>query len=190
MGENRKLVFSEEVVKREEERQKRFRKIFIFASVILYIIVSALMNWKYKEIVKETTKYIYTAQYIYFKGIEGISYNEIDITILDNTINSGDIYKKGIYDIGYDKLTLKIKLDENITILQKENKIYIKNDIYGEIIKLKFNDNSMNILFESQSIHFIVLILLFSGIDIIIILIYESGEEKRMIRDTKGIYDI
>ena len=187
MEENRKLAFSKEVTKREEERQRKFRKCFIFVSLIVYTIVSVLMSCRYKEIVKETSKYIYTAQDIYFKGIEGINYNELSVTILDNSVNFDDIYKKGIHDIGYDKLSVKIVLDKNLQILQKGNKIYIKRDIYGELIKLKFEDNSVNIVFQSQCMIFIALILMFACIDILIILLYEAGEEKRMIKDTKRI---
>lgn len=186
MGENRKLVFSEEIKERERNRVRRFKIIAIFITFIICIVVIPLDGLKdYNQGKFIAQNYTNIAKDIWYNGIEKVKYKELNISILDDDIKYEDIYKKGIGAIGYDKISLRIYINDNIHIIQKEDNIMIKNNINGSTTTLKFGENGEKVVNNKLSIiiQAIVLMIVFIFLCTAIIVVYENYGESRMIRD-------
>lgn len=190
MGENRKLVFSKEVIKKEEKRVKRFKTIVILIVILCIIIVPFIQVMTYDRVKAENQTYIDTAMYVWYNGIKDIKYTKLEINILDDNIKYEDIYKVGITSIGSDKIQMSIYIDDSYWIIQKENTIKIRDNRSGNIAKLKFNESDVKIINQkticdilmSIFLIFMLICAAITGINM-----YEDNRVTRMIKDMEKL---
>lgn len=193
MGKNRKLVFKEEIKKREENRVKRFKIITIFITFIVCVFIILFNLWNYNQIKIKTPEYINITKDIWYKGIKEIKCKELNIIILDSNIKYEEIYNKGINYIGYNKIKLKMHINNRIWIIQNENSITINDDLTGKVATLEFNENAIEVVDEAKK-SFIRLmssmIIACIGMAAIIITLYTNinSKEERMIKDLNKLY--
>lgn len=193
MGKNRKLVFKEEIKKREENRVKRFKIITIFITFIVCVFIILFDLWNYNQIKIKTPEYINITKDIWYEGIKEIKCKELNIRILDSNIKYEEIYNKGINYIGYNKIKLKMHINNRIWIIQNENSITINDDLTGKVATLEFNENDIEVVDEAKK-SFIRLtssmIITCIGMAAIIIALYTNinSKEERMIKDLNKLY--
>ena len=85
--ENRKLVFSESIKRRERVRVRKFTIITIVIGLILCALVIPLLELKsYENDKKVSEKYTNIAKYIWYNGVKEIEYDELSIKVLDTDI--------------------------------------------------------------------------------------------------------
>lgn len=190
MEENRKLVFSKEVIKKEEKRVKTFKIIVILILILSIIIVPFIKVMTYDKIKVKNQIYIDKAMDVWNNGIKDIKYTKLEISILDDNIKYEDIYKVGINSIGSDKIQMSIYIDDSYWIIQKENTIKIRDNRSGNIAKLKFNESDVKIINQNiirDILMSIFLIFMLICISIVVINVYEENGRTRMIKDMEKL---
>lgn len=191
MEENRKLVFSKEVIKKEEKRVKRFKTIVILILILSIIIVPFIKVLEYDKIKVENQTYIDIAMDVWYNGIKDIKYTKLEINILDDNIKYEDIYKVGIHSIGPNKLQMTIYIDDKHYIIQNGNTIKIINNAdLGKIAKLKFYESGVKVINQyviKYILMLIFLIIMLIFVAIIFIYSYEGNGRTRMIKEMEKL---
>lgn len=192
MEENRKLVFDERVRKNEEVRVKRFKAITIFITLIMCTLSIVYGMYSYTKLKSKSEYYCRVAKQAWYNGVEEIKYSELNIRILDDSIENIDIYARGINSIEYDKVRISLCIKNTFNIIQKGNTITINNNTKN-IATLTFNEEKVKIMDRSKPISiFWTSILIFFSISICVISIkvYICNGERRMIIDmNKFLYN-
>ncbi len=186
--EKRKLVFNEDVKLRERKRVRNFTIYTIIIGLILCVLVIPLLELKSYKNDKDISKnYIKTVKHIWYDGINNIEYNELIINVLDTDIEYESIYTEGICLV-YDKIQVTLYI-EDIIIIQNMNNITINTQGGRELITLKFiTDEKKEVITENKIVYWLFemfFTMFYIFLAYIIITLYKSAENKRMIIDMK-----
>lgn len=183
----RKLIFSEEIKQRERKRVRNFKITTIVIGLILCVLVIPLLELKsYKNNRNESQKYISIAEHIWYKGIEDIKYNELSIKVVDDDMEYENINKEGICNI-YNKVQVMICM-QDIEIIQNLNTITIQKGLSkSKILTLEFIPNENKEVIKTHKTTYVVIeifsIIFCYFIGYIAITSYEIAEYRRMVID-------
>ena len=173
--ENRELMFSDQITKREQKRVRKLSTILVCIG-IFFIGIFLIILLYYKQN-NQNQKYIDIALNMWYTGIEEIEYKSIIIK-MDNKVQYS--LSEGISSIGYEHINVKLYINDNISIVQDKNCISIKNKNM-EIVHIKFGHNEKITQKHPYIIWMFACISIYMILSVLTVSVYKSTGERRML---------